>query len=291
MKRFPIKAISILLVVAMLAVSSLPTKPLLAAEAQREVSSDKVASSAEQELAEAEKARALALNAGDVQRMQKAAAKEGLYLDTNQYPLALIPAEQGQHFYVSGSQAIVFLGEVKGQRLYEVALGFEEAANTQLLDRLMKRPIIKKPSVRSKDSLMLMIVDTLSQSVVHIRQLDLYNMDKQDGRSIVMRRPDGSRSRYLETKDGWQQETTEDGVTRQETILSKQLQCQTKAPGLMRETPKYNNLTQRDVTVCTVVCAAVTSLVCVLAFVTIFGAVVCGVAMSIFCGEYCTTYP
>ena len=211
----------ILLVMAMLAVSSLPTKPLLAAEAQREVSSDKVASSA-QDLEEAEVARALAFDSQELRQMRQLTAAEGLQLETDRQPLAFLREENGQRLYTADRQAVLFLGEKEGRRIYQVFLGFEESP------RFPKRPVTwpvweKKPAREA--SLVFAFVDVAAQEVLDVSWMDIGSIDRDGAQKIVMRSSTGRQSQYLTTKNGAVQEITQDGVVRIDDVSIGQRQC------------------------------------------------------------------
>lgn len=211
----------ILLVMAMLAVSSLPTKPLLAAEAQREVSSDKVASSA-QDLEEAEVARALAFDSQELRQMRQLTAAEGLQLETDRQPLAFLREENGQRLYTADRQAVLFLGEKEGRRIYQVFLGFEESP------RFPKRPVpwpVWEKEPAREASLVFAFVDVAAQEVLDVVRMDISRMDRDGAQKIVMRSSTGRQSQYLTTKNGAVQEITQDGVVRIDDVSIGQRQC------------------------------------------------------------------
>jgi len=256
-----------LVAIVLLVASSLPA----AAEVQYEAVSQSLITT--QNLEEAEMARALVIESRDVRRMQQLAATEGLRLATNREPLALQLEENGQRLYTADKQAVAFLGEKDDQRIYEVALGFESVA--RFPRHLMMPPVMEKLPVREA-SLMLAVVDVISQEVLKIIRIDISEQKRDGVQSIVMRHSNGQRSQYLVSSDGMVRETTKDGMTRLESALLQQQQCNNIQP-------------TSDTKECSIVCGVSVVFSCAIITAATGGilSIICGLIGVWICAEIC----
>lgn len=268
MKRSSISTFGILVAAVLLVASSLPA----AAQVQYKVVSVQ-APTATQDLEEAEMARAVALDSWGVQHMQQLAASEGLRLKTDRHPLTLQLEENGQRLYTADRQAVAFLGEQEGQRIYEVALGFESAARSH--GHFMIPSVMEELPVREA-SLVLAVVDVISQEVQKVIRIDISDQNRDGVQSVVMQHPDGQRSRYLVSSDGMGREMTKDGMTRLESTSLKLQRC---------------NSTQStsDTKTCSIICGVSVVFSCAIITAATGGilSIICGLIGVWICSEIC----
>ena len=263
MKRFRIKTISILLVIAMLTVSSLTARPLLAAE---EVRSGKVVISAP-DLAEAEVARALTLDAYGLDQIRRLTANKNLELTTDRQPLAFLREEGGQRLYIADGQAVLFLGEIEGQRIYQVFLGSKEPLQSSNQSKRGK-------GSASEARLVYSIVNVTSQEVWDVVQMTIGSMDKDGTQKIVMLSSSGRQSQYLIAKDGTIQEITQDG----DIVPIAQQQCNMQSTAAI----------QPNAPICGILCGFHSLLICeIITLLTGGVGAVCAVAAIFVCSFGC----
>lgn len=214
MKRSSITTLGILVAIVLVTVSSLPA----AAQERYEAVSTKAMSSTE-DLAEAETARALAL---DSQEFRQLTANEGLYRRIERPPLVFLKEENGRQFYAIGNQSVVFLGEREGQRVYQVALKLEGLSRSSRLS-LFGSSAPQSRSVR-QDSFVYVFVDLTARQVLEALWVDIGGQDAAGMRDVMLRNHRGQQAGFSAMSDGTLIQTNDNGVPMRRQIRPEDLE-------------------------------------------------------------------
>ena len=204
MKRSSITTFGILVAIVLLVASSLPA----AAEVQQKVILGQEPT-ASQNLAEAEVARALVNDSPEMQEIRRLAAREGLYLRSERRPLRFKQEENGQRVYAADREAVLFLGDKEGRRIYQIFMGFEPSVRSSWVVPSVVDAPRAKPWEKSdrETTFVFAFVDLAVQEVLDVVWVEISRADSDGSRSVLMKNAGGRQANLQMSRTGALTET------------------------------------------------------------------------------------